>query len=466
MELRKRMLKPAETLEEVYQTLSNEPLMKKEELEAFYRDQVNEVRGGDKMIRLQHGLERAYHGLPFKALLAGHPGVGKSTELTKLSVRMEDKYCPIRFSATSELNPVTFQPFDILLLMMAEVAERTARPKAEGGAGEAPSENLLKEIWNWFAEEVKTATTFTQVGATIDAGIGISGESWWAKALGLFASLKGEIKYSADREKKIIEYRLNRLSDLISLANKLLDECNHLLWNSVDKEWLFIGEDFDKPGISPAQIKALFIDNANILKDLRAHLIFTIPVTLAYSEQQPQLPALHYSILDIPVYDQNHRVHKEGCAAVQAVLQARIDPKLFGQGQMNRLIIASGGNLRDLFTLASESAENALIRNSKKIAKIDVTRAINNLRTEYVRRLGESPFDKEKIVYDSKAELLERIYNRAEKSNVPNPILHSLIRARVVQEFNDTNWYGVHPLVVDILKEQKVLPGDAPGGTE
>ncbi len=32
--------------------------------------------------------------------------------------------------------------------------------------------------------------------------------------------------------------------------------------------------------------------------------------------------------------------------------------------------------------------------------------------------------------------------------------------------FNGKGWYGVHPLVVDVLKTQEELPATAPGGTQ
>jgi hypothetical protein len=37
---------------------------------------------------------------------------------------------------------------DVLLLMMAEVAEQTAKPIAAGGTGKRPSDVRLQEIWN------------------------------------------------------------------------------------------------------------------------------------------------------------------------------------------------------------------------------------------------------------------------------------------------------------------------------
>jgi hypothetical protein len=289
--------------------------------------------------------------------------------------------------------------------------------------------------------------------------------------LGLFATVKGEMRYAADRKKEIVEYRLSRLSTLISLANRLLDECNQLSREGTSKEWLFIGEDFDKPGIPGARVEGLFLTYANVFKELRTHLIFTIPIGLGYSEQVVQLPFPGdriFSIPDTPVFRPDHTPHIEGRDAISRVLEARILSELFEAGQMTRLIVASGGNLRDLFSLVTQAADNAILRGSPNgtIGSSDVDAAVSNLRTEYVRRLGRSPFDKQEIAYGEKAGRLVQIYNSDPNAIIPDAALYSLLRSRAVQEFDGERWYGVHPLVVDILRAQGRIQGGAPGGTE
>lgn len=461
------MLKAATSLAEVYKTLSPKPLVTREELDAFYSSQLNAVRGEDHVDRLALGLDRAFGGSQFKAFLMGHPGVGKSTELSRLVQRIHDRYSVVRFSVKTELDPSSFKPFDLLLYMMAEVAERTARPRAEGGAGREPSETRLKELWDWFNQEIRTVSRSTQTAGELAAGAGLQGESWWAKMAGLFASVKGEIKYAADRKIELVEYRLSRLSTLIELANRLLDECNRLLRDASGREWLFIGEDFDKPGIAPQRLEEFFLDYGNVIEDLRVHLIFTLPITLGYSEQAVRLPVSDapYLIPDTPVFHADHSAHRKGRAAARSVLEARTDSRLFERGVVNRLVVASGGNLRDLLQLAAQAADLALLAGAQTVARSHARAAIDRLRQEYRRRLGTGPFDAEEIPYEDKAQRLVRIYEGESSAAVPDAILYSLLRSRAVQEFNGKGWFGVHPLVVDVLKTQGRLPDSASGGT-
>jgi len=250
---------PAKSLEEVYRTLQPEPLVTPEQLAAFYRNEMNEVRGGDKMERIKLGLTRAHtYRTYFKASFMGHRGVGKSTELSRLTDKVKDKFHTIRFSAVTTLDPGNFRPLDVVLMMMADVAERTAKPVKEGGAGKRPPEARLKEIWDWFATEKETREQSTAIAASIEAGVGAKEDSLWDKVLGLFATLKGEIKFASTRKKEVVEYRISRLTSSIEVANRLLDDCNDILREASGHEWLFVGEDFDRAGIPSERIEDLF----------------------------------------------------------------------------------------------------------------------------------------------------------------------------------------------------------------
>lgn len=464
---------PATTLEDVYKTLQPQPLQTLEELNAFYRNSINAVRGGDKTERLQLGLTRASRdGIPFKACVMGHRGVGKSTELSRLIEQVKAQFQVIRFSAMTNLDPGSFRPLDVVLFMMAEVAERTAQPIAKGGAGKRPSDYRLQEIWDWFATKQKSREQASEMEASLEAGAGVQKDSLWEQILGLFATLKAEMKFSATRKTEVVEYQITRLASLIEIANRLLDECNVALKASTGKEWLFIGEDFDRAGIPTPKIEDLFITYANIFQDLRAHLIFTLPISLYYSSSAPRLPfpsERSFVIPDTPMFSPDHSPYLKGQEAVEQVLKARMNLELFEPEQAQRLIVASGGNLRDLFALVNYAADSALLRKATQINAEDSDAAIVNLRSDYERRLGQSPYDREEVTYNDKATLLVRIYSGEKDAQITNPVMYSLLDARAVQEFNGQRWFGIHPLVVDILAAQKRLTpsesGRVPGGT-
>jgi hypothetical protein len=158
----------------------------------------------------------------------GHPGVGKSTEVTRLLDRVKDQHVGIRLSIATELNPASFKVFDVLLLMLARVAEAAHETNV------IPLDGLLvgplvSDIEQWFGtEQVRKETTAT-IGASAEASVGVKGDSLWAGLLGWFASAKAEMKYAADRKTETIEYRLRRLPDLLSFCNRLIGACSDTL---------------------------------------------------------------------------------------------------------------------------------------------------------------------------------------------------------------------------------------------
>lgn len=467
------LLQPAATLDDVYKTLSPEPLNSGDKLRAFYTNDLNAVRGGDRVEIIWLNMRRHLGGAHYRAFLMGHQGVGKSTELERLIHEARFQFRPIRFSATRDLNPAGFKPFDVLLVMLIRLMQEVDKCN-----GSPPSDSLLHDVEQWFA--TRTQTTFKRSDASLEtsAEAGAKAPSLLAQVLTLGAGVKSSLKYVTNRETKVEEVETASIPELIELVNKLLTECNATLKDAHGQEWIFIGEDFDKAGIPAAQTEDLFLRFGNVFHELQTHLIFTIPISLVYSDRASQLAFAGdriHSIVDTPVFQRDHTPNVEGRGAVEAVLEKRLSSDLFADGQKMRLIVASGGNLRDLFKLVSDAADTAILRHAPdgKISKDDADGAINALRTEYLRRLGESVFDEDQattITYEKKALRLLEVYSNARKPTVSDAVLYSLLRARAVQEFNKEGWFGVHPLVVDILQRQEqplpTVDGKVLGGTD
>jgi len=398
------------------------------------------------MRRIERLVKQRYQSTPLRLFLAGHTGVGKSTELSKLIEALHNQFNVIRLSA-SDLDPVGFKVFDVLLLMMMAVAENTAKPCAEGGAGQEPPKARLEEIKQWFNTAKFAFLEKKELSGQIEAGGGLDKGSPWAELFGLFARARGEVKYATTRQKEVVEYRLSQVDTLLKSANRLLLDCNRLLMKACQKEWLFIWEDFDKR-IAPERVEELFVTYSNIFLDLNTHVIFNIPVSLSNSARN-QLPFECFTLPDIPVFQANHEPYFLGREALRSVVKARGNLELFAEGQLDRLIVASGGNIRDLFTMIIYAATSA----NEKIEAADVTDAINDLRRQYRNGLGQSEFDRDGVTYEQKYKRLLELYQQKPQAKIPDLILYNLLRSRAVLEFNGKGWFGLHPLVVDVLKE-------------
>ncbi len=452
------MSKKALALEDVYRTLSPEPLDAGSE---FHID-LDELRGQSlvglfalKLSRVRGG------GRPFQALLTSHPGAGKSTELARLQDRVKDQFAVIRFSVLNELDPQNFKAFDVLILSVLKLVEATREQ-----VGEQISTSTLEKFMDWFARERTQVKRSFDVEGKLEAGAGLKGSEFWAKLLGLFANLKGEMKYATHRDAIVERERFSRLSELIALANGIIQSCSNALYDKSKRRWLLIGEDFEKEGINPDRSYEFFINYNHVLRELDCHWIFTLPVSLAYSAEAQHLPCVPQHLHDIPVFMADQKTpHQEGREALRQILAARMDLKLIEDGLVEELITACGGNLRDLFMMINQATDEAILANEKVVTAVQVRREISRMCDTYERRLGQTLHDRNKVSYAEKSARLVDLYHNLPEARVPDPVLSSLLYARLVQEFRNGHiWSGVHPLAIQVLDRHGALsPTDEQG---
>lgn len=453
----------ARTLRDVRFTLGPGPLVSLEEFDAFYRGEegLTAVRGKDAVGDIALELDRTPTDPPYKCFLLGRSGVGKSTEITRLFRLVERDYQPIRFDVRTQLDPRNFTPFDVVLLMIVLLVEETERITRK-----RPEPALMRDLLRWFADDKET--THEEVSAAAEAAGGVDTKNaWWGKVVAAFVTVKGSLKYTSLRRREAVEYKLTRLDALVATANAILRNCARLLRDHNGKRWLFAGESFDKTGIpSDKQIDLFLVHGATIFGGLEANLVFNLPLDLAHGSRSSDLPDIPRRILfDTPVYTPEKTPFEPGRAFARAVLEARVDPALFDGDGVERLIVASGANLRDLFALVREASLRARARKADRICVEDATSAILDFRTEMQSRLGTTQHDAMPIPNEQKVDRLTELYNAARTGeDLPSDVLRVLLAANAVQEFNGQHWFGVHPMIVDYLQRATRIPEGSPGG--
>jgi hypothetical protein len=323
--------------------------------------------------------------------------------------------------------------------------------------------SLLEKVRDWFATVTITSLTESEKenAAEVDAGAGVPG--LFKSILSLRAKVQGQARYSGSRKEETVRSRLERLSELTRLSNDLYRECNKQLRHRHRKEWVFLIEDFDKESVAEQVVDQLFVRYAKLWSDLETHLVCTIPMWLGFGEKGAALPLHRRALVDIPVFGKDHQPHTKGREILRGIVEKRVDPMLFGYGVEEFLIQAAGGNLRDTFWLMTEAANFAEVTDAPRIEKRQADRAVNALRNEYLKRLGET--SQRDISYEDKAKVLVSVYGGRD-TIVQDPVLYRLLRARVVHEYNDRYWYGLPPMIVDILIQQGRLPTSSKGGLE
>ena len=395
--------------------------------------------------------------MTYKAFVMGHPGVGKTTEIYRLLQGMEAKLEPLRISITEELNPGTLRHYDILLLMLIRLVQAASSP-TRIGFSEHELEPLLNRVKDHLA---RRWTKRLQIDAKEMSG---------GLEIPFLVKLGGNLKHAATVEEGKEEYEVSFVSELVTLMNDVLENCNQLLAKHQNgKQWLLFLDDFEKIGATPAVIRDLFVSLRPVFEDLNAHMLVMIPVWLDHSEDAPiVLPNnfLSKQIRDLPVYKQDHSKDTEVLTAIMGVVTSRVDSSLFETNVLERCCIASGGNFRDLFSLIRSAMLTARLRISPTIASEDLEAAIAGLREEYELKLGSTGHELVKTSLDAKLDYLVSIYKGDDpKTKSPVPLQYSLLRHRFVLHYNGTGWIGVHPLIVDLLVKYKKLDEGAFGGS-
>jgi len=459
------MTEPAKELADLTSTMSLEPLIDDNEFEAFYRgeDSFKKVRGQDAVAFMKIGLERKVTDPFYKVFLMGRSGVGKSTEITRLLREVKSKYVGIRFSVRKDLDPKNFAPFDVILLMMILLCEKT-----KDITGKDPEKQLVSNLLGWFADDTETVTKEVKSGIEAATGIDTTG-SWWDKAVGAFVSLKGSLSYSAQRRQETVAYKITRIAPLVDTANAIIRNCRSLLHNHNGKDWLFIGEEFDKFGVPPEKTIDLFLVHGNsIFQDLQTNLIFNMPLALAFGSRYNEIPNLaKQDIFDTPVFTKDRQPNNDGMEFARNVVQARANDNLFGANQLDRLIVASGANLRDLFSMITEAALNARVDRSETIESPHVDIVVSKWIYQFKSKLGTTQYDTVKVPNNDKIERLKSLYDGSDPTaELSDDVLGILLQANAVQEFNTQHWFALHPLMVRVMQDMSQISRAALGGAK
>jgi hypothetical protein len=457
---------PAARLDAVHSTLLDEPLQVDEW--ALYEPDLNLARGEDAAKAMAWMLKQSRGGAFYKVFFSGNVSCGKSTEITRLLKELEGLYAGVRIDIRKWVNSSDLEAHEVLLAIVFATNDAMLAKVEELDLQAQPDPELVRQIENWAKETEYVDSTKTERSA----------EGGWKglQKFGIDVALRARTSHVFTAETR--EKQRRRFSELMTLANLFLGECYEVLrYTTGEPEWLVLLEEMDK---SPNMQKLKeVLANAMLFKDLQAHFICNIPTAARIAEMGSQLALPVQRIYDVPVYNADHTPNDGGRSAVGKALSKRVRDELFAEEQRDRLIVASGGNLRTLFRMVDSSAVHSVIRLEREkapdpeagpIGRDGVTHAINGMRAEYRDRLGTVGLGENEVSTADKLQRLADIYHQKLGHDIPDPVLVQLLAAGAVQIFNGEVRHAVHPLVVDVLADQALLGegkkiGAVPGGS-
>jgi energy-coupling factor transporter ATP-binding protein EcfA2 len=350
-------------------------------------------------------------------LLLGHTGCGKSTELNKWIQELKsNNYLVHKTKRLEEIDIYNIDRNDILFLISNALLKIAEENKIN------VQNSLSEKIYNFFKE----TEIIEEEEDKDEINVGV--------ALKLFLKIKGEIKYGTSKRKIIREKLQNNVGNWLENINELKD----IIFSEKQILPILIFEDIDK---IPNPQDALTIFNNSILSDLQLPIVFTFPISVAFSPEFIPIRNQYdvHSLPMIKTHDKNNNDYMEGINIIKEIIYARAEKNLFDDEAITLLIKKTGGILRDVFSCINKAAFRAYKRGSDIIETEDIEKALLVLKGDFMRLIFASDYENLLEIHQTK---------RSKEDNILK-----YLQTQMVLEYNGERWFDVHPLALEYVIE-------------
>ena len=388
-------------------------------------------------------------GRPTAQLISGHRGCGKSTELLRLVNRLErEKFLVVYFAADEDIDMGDLVYTDLLL----SIIKRLERTLSENGI--QIDERLSRGIMMWFAEVVYDWTDLTAMEAILktEFELGLQAPAPLPMIAKLLARITGQIRTGHESRKDIRLSLDPQIFALIERINEYIRAALPEIKKKGYRDLVIIIDNLDRIVLRVLDEKtgrtthdALYLEHAEQLKALDAHMVYTVPISMFYSPKATQLSGAfpNYKILPmIKVENEDGSPCQDGIDLLSDVAKKRINVELlFESGLIDFLAEKSGGMLRDFIRLLGYTIEMAEAGGGKiPVPKRYAERAFRFLINEYGRMVPDRHF-----------ELLAKVAkNKKAKNDTDHQAM--LYNLSVLEYMNGDRWCDVHPAVRELAE--------------
>ncbi len=418
--------------QQAYSNLEVFPLWEEKETKKFRVDY------GDYLIADLEQLVEDSPNQDSKIVFTGHRGCGKSTLLAEFSHQIEHKYFVILFSIADAIEMSAVNHINILFSIAVNLMY-----EAEARKVEIP-QSTKDTLYKWFASRTRTEEINLQAGGEV----GFNLLNLIKTKLKADAKIRDEIKQEFERKISDLVARINEIAAIIQLKTK--------------QEVLVIIDDLDK--LDLGRVNDIYRDNIKALCQPNFRIIYTIPIavlretfvsTIIAAETNDQVVVMPV----LKIFEKgkkrlsNSHLRPETKQILSEILQKRIPSELIEDSSVEKIVIYSGGVLRELIRIANECCRICLrlIRRNpgNKITINDeiLEQAISKIRNDFSIRLGKIDF-----------EILQKTYNNFMPDDPKQMEFLDLLHGLSILEYrNDETWYDVHPIIIDTLKKKGLI---------
>lgn len=403
------------------------------------------VRGSDIIRELGRTITLLSGNQPTCQLFTGHIGCGKSTELFRLKHNLEQKgFFVVYFESSQDLDMGDVDISDILLAIARQVSESLEAAKIKLRPG-------------YFHK------LFTEISEVLQTPIELSTEA--EVSVGI-AKITAKTKDSPKLRSQLRQYLEPRTSTILeSINHEILGRANAELKQRGKEGLVVIVDNLDRVDNSPkswgrTQPEYLFVDRGEQLKKLNCHVVYTIPLTLMFSNDYGRLSSRFgvkpkvLPMVPVEVRKLKHTVegvdYEPGMALLRQMVLARafpnisesdrveLIPELFESPEtLDRLCRISGGHMRRLLMLLY----SCLQQEDPPFSRECLEDVIREYRDDLLRAITIDEWD-----------LLFEVVQRQRVTGEEE--CQTLLRSMFVFEYRDRegHWFGINPVLAETSK--------------
>ena len=373
-------------------------------------------------------------------LYAGHRGAGKSTELLRLQEYLQNQGCFVVYFAADDqdINPEDTEYTDILLACTRHLLESLRN------ANSKPLRDWMRDRWEDLKDLALTEVSFET----------LSLESQIAQ----FAKLTANVRTVPSLRQQIRDKINPHTTTLIDALNEFIVDAKKKLPDK-SSQLAVIADNLDR--IVPfsqdgkrSNLDEIFLDRTEQLKALDCHVIYTIPISMVYSNRATELINNYNDPQVLPmimVQNPDGTTNEAGLGKIKELIEKRVkqvnpnqslETGLFDSLEtLERLCLMSGGHVRNLLLMMQEAITRT---EDLPITAKAAQRAITQARDVYRRTPEEGEWQ---IL--AKVSQTQRILNDEQHRNLL--FSRCILEYRYYDEEGEMQpWYDVHPLIKGI----------------
>ncbi|MGK7940637.1 MAG: ATP-binding protein [Crocosphaera sp.] len=437
----------ATNLREAYRICNPEPLTG-EDIDRYYVD-LSSVRKTETIQNITTKLLFLEPAEFCTILFTGHRGCGKSTELRRLEKQVKSDYYIVYLEADVELDINDAEYTDLYLLIIKKVADELYK------LGAKFDNKLLSQFESWFKDITKETEESVEkaISIQVDAEAGFK-IPFISKLLSkLLAQIKG-----SQKQKQTIRQTLQKdISRLQADINLLLADAFKKLKQKepqYEKGFLIILDNLDR--IPPNVGKHLFFDYAAQLQALHTTIIYTVPISAVYSDENLNktfgspniMPMVNIYEFNGDEWDLDYNENKLESLVNLIEQRVNIDEVFESRQQLLYLVKASGGHVRQLMQMTAKACLTAAGRGHNKVMAEDVIYATH-----------EEQFNFERINLNEYYPVLAKVCLTKDinKDEIGQKLLFNLS----VLEYNGVNrWNYINPVLKQSSLFQEALKNE------